>query len=155
MPSRKVKTYLEEAGVKYEIIEHDPVYTAQEIAAATHIKGEELAKAVMVKADDEIIMVVMPATHRVDFDLLKKALGKQDVRLAREDEFSSLFPDCEVGAMAPLGKLYNLKLIVDESLAKDKEIVFNAGTHRDIVKITYADYERLEQPQLATVSIHI
>ena len=155
MPSRKVKKYLKDAGLEYELITHDTVYTAQEVAASTHVRGKELAKAIMVKADGDMIMVVTPATRMIDFDLLKKVLGKEDVSLAREEEFADLFPDCETGAMPPLGKLYNVDVIVDESLAEDEEIVFNAGTHHDIIKISYADFKKLEKPKLAPVTTHI
>ena len=155
MPSRKIKAYLEEAGVPYRIIEHDTVYTAQELAAVTHVKGKEIAKAVMVKADDELVMVVVPSTHMIDFELLKKQLKKNRVSLAREEEFSPLFPDCEIGAMPPLGNLYNVDTIVAKSLSDDTDIVFNAGTHHDIVKISYADFEKLEKPILADITTHI
>ena len=154
MPSRKVKEYLEKAGIGYDVLEHDVVYTAQEVAALTHVKGEELAKAVLVKADGEMLMAVLPATRKLDFPLLKKALGKKNVSLASEEEFSPLFPDCELGAAPPLGKLYNMKMIVDDSLGEDEEIVFNAGTHHDIIKISYKDYERLEQPKMAAIAAH-
>jgi Ala-tRNA(Pro) deacylase len=59
------------------------------------------------------------------------------VRLATEAEFASLFPDCELGAMPPLGELYGLPVYVDESLSVDKEIIFSAGTHRDAIRMNY------------------
>lgn len=155
MPSRKVKAYLDGAGVKYEVIEHPTVYTAQEIAAVTHVKGKELVKAVMVKADGEMVMLALPATRKINFEMLKGVLGGKNVTLAKEEEFESLFPDCETGAMPPFGKLYNVSVIAAQSLADDKEIMFNAGTHHDIIKISFDDYKILENPRLAAFTIHI
>jgi len=155
MPSRKVKEYLDQAGIKYEIMEHDTVYTAQEVAAVTHVSGEELAKTVIINADGKIMMAVMPSTRKIDFELLKKNLGAKNITLTKEQDFSPLFPDCEIGAMPPLGKLYKMEMIVDQSLAEDTQIVFNAGTHHDIIKISYADFEKLEQPKLANITGHI
>lgn len=155
MPSRKVKEYLDNAGVKYGVMEHDTAYTAQEVAAATHVKGQELVKAVIVKTDGNMLMAVIPSTRKLDFELLKKILKIEDASLAREEEFSPLFADCEIGAMPPLGKLYNVDVIADESLAEDKEIVFRAGTHNDIIRISYEDYKKLENPKLAKITTHI
>jgi len=155
MPSRKIKAYLDQAGVKYEVIEHSVVYTAQEVAAVTHVKGKELIKAVMIKTDDELIMLALPATRKIDFPTLKKLLGKKEVSLAQEEEFAPLFPDCETGAMPPLGKLYQVSVIADQSLTEDQEIMFNAGTHHEIIKMGLEDFKRLENPRMETFTIHI
>ncbi|MBN1900554.1 YbaK/EbsC family protein [Candidatus Sumerlaeota bacterium] len=155
MPSRKVKEYLDNAGVKYKVMEHDTAFTAQEVAAATHVKGKELVKAIMVKTGDQMIMAVTPSTRKLDFELLKKILKAKNVILASEEEFAPLFADCEIGAMPPMGKLYNVDVIADESLADDKEIVFRAGTHHDIIRISYEDYKKLENPKLAKITTHI
>jgi Ala-tRNA(Pro) deacylase len=155
MPSHKVKDYLDKAKVKYKVLEHDTAYTAQEVAAATHVKGKELVKAVMVKTDGKMLMVVMPSTRKLDFELLKKTLKAKDTALASEEEFGPLFPDCEVGAMPPMGNLYKVDVIADESLADDEEIVFRAGTHHDIIKISYDDFQKLEKPKLAKITTHI
>jgi Ala-tRNA(Pro) deacylase len=155
MPSRKVKTYLDAAGIKYDVIEHTTVYTAQEVAAVTHIKGNELVKAIMAKVDGELVMLVLPSTCKINFELLRQNFEGKKVTLAREEEFSPLFPDCETGAMPPLGKLYDVNTIVDESLADDREIVFKAGTHHDIIKISFEDYKRIENPKMASFTTHI
>ena len=155
MPSRKVKAYLDNAGVKYEVVEHPAVYTAQEVAAVTRVKGKELVKAVMVKVDGELVMLALPATRKINFEVLREILGGKKVILAHEEEFSSLFPDCDTGAMPPLGNLYNVTTLVDQSLAEDKEIVFNAGTHHDIIKISFEDFKRIEKPKMAGFTIHI
>ena len=143
---RHIKEFLDTAHVSYRHAIHSPAYTAQEIAHLQHISGKELAKAVMVVADKELIMAVLPASHRLDLDALKKHLGARKVRLAQEEEFEKTFPGCELGAMPPLGNLYHVSVWVDEALHNNPSLVFNAGSHTDTVEMSYADFERLVRP---------
>lgn len=147
MPSKKLKDFLDQNNIKYVTIRHSLAYTSQEIAASAHIKGKNLAKTVLVKINGKMAMAVLPATHKVDFDLFKKAIGYENVRLANEQEFLDKFPECEVGAMPPFGNLYNMEVYVDEALSEDKEIAFNAGTHVELIQMSYEDFERLVQPK--------
>ncbi|MEG8946181.1 aminoacyl-tRNA deacylase [Rosettibacter firmus] len=147
MPSKKLKDFLDQNNIKYVTIRHSLAYTSQEIAASAHIKGKNLAKTVLVKINGKMAMAVLPATHKVDFDLLKKAVGYENIRLANEQEFLDRFPECEVGAMPPFGNLYNMEVYVDEALSEDKEIAFNAGTHVELIQMSYEDFERLVQPK--------
>lgn len=149
---RRLKDYLDENKIKYVKITHSSAYTAQEIAASTHIPGKELAKTVIVRVNDGFAMVVLPASRRINFDQLKDVIGNNEIRLAEEDEFKGLFPDCEVGAMPPFGNLYNLPVYVASALTEDKEIAFNAGTHTDVIKISYSDFEKLVKPTVGTFS---
>ena len=153
MPANKIKEYLDSYQIKYITIDHSLAYTAQEIAAAAEVPGKELAKTVIAKIDGELVMVVLPASFRIDTDLLKKAAGAKKVELAGEDEFQDLFSGCELGAMPPFGNLYGLKVFVAESLAEDKEIVFNACSHRELIRLRYADFARLVDPVVANFSI--
>jgi len=136
---------LEKNRVHFEILQHREAFTAQELAAIEHVKGKQHAKVVIVKADGERLMTVVPADHRVDLEKLSKMTGKR-LELAAEEEFAPLFPDCAKGAMPPFGSLYNLPTYVDRSLTRAEHIVFEAGTHTDAVKMRYADYERLAKP---------
>jgi Ala-tRNA(Pro) deacylase len=149
---RRLKEYLNENNIKYVKISHSPAYTAQEIAASVHIPGKELAKTVIVKVQDNYAMAVLPATHRINFDLLKKAIGAETIRLADEKEFKDIFLDCEVGAMPPFGNLYKLPVYVASTLSEDKEIVFNAGTHIDMIRMGYSDFKKLVKPIVANFS---
>lgn len=149
MPVTKFKEYLDSRQIKYVSIAHSTAYTAQEIAALTHIPGQEMAKTVMVKLDDALAMAVLPASFQVDLALLKAAAGANSARLAGEADFSASFPDCETGAMPPFGNLYGIAVYVDESLTGDREIAFNAGFHNELVRMSYADYERLAKPKVA------
>lgn len=152
MPGQKVKEFLEQHQVKYVTISHSTAYTAQEIAASAHIPGQDLAKSVMIKIDGRMAMAVLPARYNVDFDLLKGVIGKNSIELASEEEFKYLFPDCEIGAMPPFGNLYDMPVYVAESLAEDEEIVFNAGTHRELIRVAFKDFKRLVNPTLGKFS---
>ena len=152
MPAAKLKQFLDTNNVRYLSIRHSPAYTAQEIAALAHIPGRELAKTVMVKIDGSMAMAVLPATKRLDLDALKQVAGAQTTSLASEQEFARMFPDCEPGAMPPFGNLYGMKVYADQTLTADEHIAFNAGTHAELVQMTYADFARLVQPAVATLS---
>ena len=135
--------------IKYVTITHSLAYTAQEIAASAHVTGKELAKTVIVKIDDKMAMAVLPASYKENFDLLKKAARASKVQLASEQQFRDMFPEREVGAMPPFGNLYGMEVFVDESLSQDEEIAFNAGSHTELIKLAYRDFERLVKPKAA------
>lgn len=145
---KRLEEYLKKNAVKYKVVAHQEAYTAQEVAAAMHVRGKDLAKPVMVKADGGFVMAVVPASLKVDFRKLKDVLKKKDVRLATEDEFKVLFPDCEPGAEPPFGNLYSVDTLVDRKLTGDESIFFNAGTHYQAVEIDYKDFERLVKPRV-------
>jgi Ala-tRNA(Pro) deacylase len=152
MPAKKLKEFLDSNRVKYVSISHSSAYTAMEIAAMAHVPGKDMAKTVMVKIDGHMAMAVLPATHMIKMDLLKKAIGSGDVRLATEQEFKDKFPDCEVGAMPPFGNLYNMDVYASDSLKEDEEIVFNAGSHTELFKLSYKDFEKLVNPKVVQIS---
>ncbi|SMO66927.1 aminoacyl-tRNA deacylase [Gracilimonas mengyeensis] len=153
MPLNRLIDYLDQHDKKYVVIKHSKAFTAQEVAASAHIPGKEMAKTVIVKVDGDFKMVVLPSTHDVEFEAIKDALNAETVKLATEDEFESMFPDCEVGAMPPFGNLYDMDTLVSEALAEDKEIAFNAGTHKELVKMSYADFEELEKPKVFPLGV--
>lgn len=152
MPVRKVKEFLDNQNIKYVTISHSAAYTAQEIAASAHIPGKEVAKTVMVKIDGKMAMAVLPASYKVDFDLFKKVAGTSKVELATEKEFKDMFPGCDVGAMPPFGNLYGMDVFVAESLGEDEEIAFNAGSHAELIRLAYKDFERLAKPKVGRFS---
>lgn len=133
-------------------VSHSQAYTAQEIASLAHVRGKELAKTVMVKIDGKMAMAVLPASYRVNFDLLKAAAGTRGVELASEWEFKDMFPDCDTGAMPPFGNLYGMAVFVADSLAEDEEIAFNAGSHTELIRLLYKDFERLVSPAVVKLS---
>ena len=149
MPAQKVKQFLDENEVKYVSISHSPAFTAQEIAASAHVPGKQLAKTVMVQVDAKMAMAVLPASLDIDFDRLREVAGAETVELASESEFSDLFPGCEPGAMSPFGNLYDMAVYVEQTLTEDREIAFNAGSHSELVKLLYRDFEMLVKPTVA------
>ncbi|MDH5589177.1 MAG: YbaK/EbsC family protein [Gemmatimonadota bacterium] len=152
MPVNRLTEYLEANDVRFVTIKHSPAFTAQEIAARAHVPGKELAKTVMVKVDGRMAMVVLPAPDHVSQRRLKEFCGAEEVELASEDEFADIFPQCEVGAMPPFGNLWDVDVFVDQRLREDEEITFNAGTHTELVRLAYADFERLVKPTVGILS---
>ena len=148
MPVTTLKRFLDENHVRYVTIRHSPAYTAQEIAASAHIPGKELAKTVMVKLDGELALAVLPASFKVDFEMLKATSGAGEVELATEAEFRDRFPGCEVGAMPPFGNLFGMKTYVAEPLTEDEQIAFNAGSHTELIQLRFSDFERLVKPEV-------
>lgn len=152
MPINKVKEFLNVHGTKYVAISHSKAYTAQGIAAISHISGKELAKAVIVKLDGDLAMAVLPASYQVDLEELRRKTGVRTAELATEREFKQHFSDCETGAMPPFGNLYDIPVYVDETLTEDREIAFNAGSHYELIKMKYADFEQLVKPEVMQFS---
>jgi Ala-tRNA(Pro) deacylase len=155
MSLQRLRAFLDEQKVKYVTITHSPAFKAQDIAAAAHIPGKEMAKTVMVKIDKEMAMVVLPASMKVDFVRLLEATGAQEVELAHEREFKGLFPDCALGTMPPFGNLFGLRTFVAEELTEDEEIAFNAGSPTEVIKLAYGDYERVVQPRVLPFRITV
>jgi len=152
MPVKKLKEFLDSNNIKYISMTHSSAYTAQEIAASAHIPGKELAKTVIVKLDGKMAMAILPASYKVNLDMLKEASGAESIRLSDEHEFIDKFPGCEPGAMPPFGNLYGMDVYVSKSLSEDEEIAFNAGSHTELIKLSYKDFERLVNPRIIEFS---
>ncbi len=143
-------TYLRDNNVQYQLIEHDPAFTAHDVAQTSHIPEGELAKTIVVRTDSGFCMAVLRADHIIDESLLRRVLQVKDLHLAHEEDLSFLFPDCQIGAMPPFGNLYDMPVIIDKSLAADDSIVFNARTHSKVIRMKYDDYEELVRPRVAS-----
>jgi Ala-tRNA(Pro) deacylase len=148
----KLQEYLDANKIKYQMLTHSTAYTAQEIAALQHVPGRQMAKVVMVRTGGKLIMTVLPATHYVDLARMEKMLGGH-VELATEEQFRGFFPGCEVGGEPPFGNLFEIEVWVDLSLTKNDEIVFNAGNHRQTIRMRYEDYSRLVTPRVASFAV--
>lgn len=144
--SELVTTYLCEQGAPYTLQHHRTTYTAHDTAATEHIADQQVAKVVVVVADDRPVMLVLPASLKVNLAHLGPLIGAQTVRLAHERELVRIFPDCEIGAMPPFGNLYGLPVYVDQALTANETIVCQAGTHTETIRLAYADFARLVQP---------
>ncbi|MCK4872132.1 MAG: YbaK/EbsC family protein [Phycisphaerales bacterium] len=151
MPLTKLKNFLDEHRVNYQLIPHTVAYTAQGTAAAAHVHGQNLAKTVIVDIDGKLAMVVMPATHKLRLDFFRDTVNASVVQVAEESQFADLFPGCEVGAMPPFGNLFGMPVYVDESLTEDEEIAFNAGSHTELLQLRYEDFSRLVEPKVIRI----
>jgi len=148
MPVEKLKSFLDMNGVRFVTIKHSNAYTSQEIAASAHVSGREFAKTVMIRIGDKMAMAVLSASYQIDFGLLREIFRDKTISIAPETEFKNSFPDCEPGAMPPFGNLYGMEVYVDEVLTADREIAFNAGSHSEIIRLSYEDFARLVKPKV-------
>jgi len=147
--------YLSDKGINYVSDEHPPAYTAQEVAAREHVSGDMTAKPVIVHDGVQYVMCVLPASYRLNLEKVSRALESIDLRLASEEEMGEIFDDCEIGAEPPFGNIYRMETYVDEHLAADEEIVFQAGSHSRSVRMRYLDYKTLARPQIADLAEHL
>jgi len=150
MPVRKLKAFLDQEKIKYVNIIHSTAYTAQEVAASAHITGREMAKTIIVELDGQMAMAVLPANRKIVLQDLREVTGSDQVKFASEEGFQKAFPDCETGAMPPFGNLYGMDVYVAESLTGNEDIAFNAGSHTEVFKMAYKDFERLVQPKVVS-----
>ena len=149
-----LREYLDQQGVNYKVCHHQPVFSSQELAAAEHVPGDHVIKPVVVRADGEWVMCALPATHRVDLNELRNQLRADDVKLADEQTLQRLFPECELGAEPPIGRLFGMPTLMDESLTRDDVVTFQAGTHQDAITMSLAEYRRITQPEIAHFGRH-
>lgn len=147
-------TYLQEQHIAFETQQHRVAFTAQDVATSERIRNDMMAKVVIVVADGNLVMLVLPASYRVNFVQLPEVIRAKEVWLASETEVAAAFPDCEVGAMPPFGNLYNLPVYVDSRLAAEDVIVFQVGTHTDTIHMKYADFARLVEPKMVSFAAH-
>jgi len=143
---QRIRDYLDSQNVSYEAIHHSQAFTAQEVAHSLHVSGKKCVKAVVAEADHKIIIVVMPASHRLNFQELKSALKVNQLEMLVESELVDLFPDCDLGAIPPFGNLYGMDVWVDRAVASTEKIVFCAGTHEDCIRMRYSDFAKLTRP---------
>lgn len=149
----KLEAYLRQQNVPFEVQRHRTAYTAQEVAASEHIPSKMVAKSVMVFADGNMTMLVLPASYQVDLAQVHKLLGAEFVRMADEPEFANYFPDCEIGAMPPFGNLYDIPVYVDTHLTEDAYIVFPVGTYTETMSVRYQDFDRVVKPKVGPFSV--
>lgn len=150
-----VLEYLDRHSAHYEMNDHVDTFTAQQMAAQTHIPGMHVAKPVIVRADEKVYMCVLPACCKIDMDALKSQVNAEDVELVDEKEMAKLFPDCQLGAEPPIGGIYGLTTIIDKSLEEDDYVAFQGGTHDKTIKMTMQEYKNLTHPCVLDFSYHI
>ena len=149
----KLVEFLDKNQIRYVNVSHSTAFTAQDVAESVHIPGKEMAKTVIVWMDGAMAMVVLPASSMIDFNKLKEFSGAKSVELASESEFKDRFPECEIGAMPPFGNLFNTRVYADKMLSDDREISFNAGSHHELIRLPYSDFERLVKPGVGSFAV--
>jgi Ala-tRNA(Pro) deacylase len=147
MRNKTLEKFLDDHHVKYDLVRHSITYTAPETAAAAHISGKQLAKSVVVRLDGKLALVVLPAHSALDLKEFKEQLKAGKLELAHEYEFQDKFKGCELGAIPPIGELFNIDVYLDERLTSEDEIAFNAGTHSELIKLSLKDFEKLVKPK--------
>jgi Ala-tRNA(Pro) deacylase len=152
MATRRIREFLVGNKIQYGLINHTCAYTAQEVAEFSHVPGRYMAKVVVVWLDGKLAIVVVPAIKVVDLVKLRRETGALDARLAEEADFRDRFSDCQVGTVPPFGNLYGLDTLLDRQLTSGEQFAFNAGTHRDVMVIRYADYSGLVKPRIVDVA---
>ncbi len=153
MARTRLHTYLNEQNVKFTTVSHSAAFTAQETAASAHVRGVELAKTVIVSLDGTLTMCVLPASHQVDFALLRESTDSKTASLVPEEDYKQLFPDCGPGAEPPFGNLYGMDVVVSGALLQDREVAFNACSYSEIVRMSLDDYLRLVKPRVLDFSV--
>jgi Ala-tRNA(Pro) deacylase len=150
-----VRQFLDQSRRHYDVLTHLETHSAMGMAQAVHMPGDEVAKPVILKADGNYVMAVIPATYRIDLDKARDALHAHSLELAHENDFGRLFPDCERGARPPFGSLYGMPTMVDRALTRDDRIVFEGNTHREAFRMSFREFEELEHPQMADIACHV
>ena len=150
--SVKVRDFMKENDVDYEVIQHGVTYTAQETAASVHRPGREVVKPVLITDGEKFVLAIVDAPHLVDLDRFARVSGMEGAVLAQESDMRELFPDCEPGAMPPFGNLYGIEVYCDSKLAEDDSITFNACTHHEAVRMKWDDFQRLVRPVMVDIS---
>lgn len=147
--STRIRDYLDSNKVSYQPLSHPQAFEASNVAHALHVSEGQFAKAIVLRADGHRLMAVLPASQRLNMHELKEALGVKHLEMAPESELTKLDAECELGAFPPFGQLYGMEVWVDRNVARSEEIVFNAGTHRDVLRMKYSEYARLANPHSA------
>jgi len=151
----RVTEFLNDLSINYDVMNHKPAFTAQQMAALEHEPGKYVAKPVIIKADGEFIMCVLAACYKIDLGALKNQLGASKVELADENEIAKIFEDCDLGAEPPFGNLYDLPVIMDKALENDDHILFQAGTHEQAIRMNMDDYRKLVKPKVLDFTYHM
>ncbi len=138
----RVAAYLGNAQVDYETVGHPAEPTSSEIAQSAHIPGNQLVKAVLLKDEKGHLLAVLPSTHHIDFGAIKSLIHRS-LDVASENELKSYFPDCDLGAVPPIGAAYTLDTIADKSLQDEEVLYFEAGDESQLIKVDKATFVTL------------
>ena len=155
MATRRIREFLDGNHARYVTLNHSPAYTTSQVAESAHVPGRSMAKVVVVVVGGRLAMAVVPVTRDVDLERLREETGKNDVRLADEEEFVQRFEGCKLGTAPPFGSLFGMETYVDRALAASPQIAFNAGTHTDVIVMDFGEYCRLAKPKIVNIGMRV
>ena len=138
----KVSDYLADLDIAYDVLTHPHTMTSSESAQASHVPGARLAKSVVLEDDDGYVMVVVPSNRKVDLGELHRQTNRS-LGLATEGELGRLFADCEIGALPPIGPAYGIETLVDDAIAEQSEVYFEAGDHEQLIRVSHEGFHAL------------
>lgn len=140
--ARNLKTFLAQKNISYDVVEHARTSSSTQTAQTAHVPGNRLAKAVVLEDDDGFVLAVVPSSYHVELGILSKQMERK-LRLASESQLPEMFGDCELGAVPPVGDPYGLKTVVEEDLAQQVDVYFEAGDHEKLIHVTHDEFQRL------------
>lgn len=138
----KVEAFLSDKGIPYDLVSHPKTYSSSETASAAHIPEDHIAKGVVLKDAQGYLLVVIPASEWINLNRVRDELNR-DLHLTPEEEMERLFPDCEPGAVPPLGEAYGIESILDEALTSLASVYLEAGDHKQLIKVTNEQFHSL------------
>lgn len=140
--ARNLESFLAQKNIAYDIVEHPRTGSSTQTAQTAHVSGKRLAKAVVLEDDEGFLLAVVPSSHHVELGMLGKQMQRR-LRLASEAQLPSMFGDCELGAVPPVGDPYGLKTVIEEDLAEQSDVYFEAGDHEKLIHVTHDEFQRL------------
>lgn len=149
---QRIRDFLDSQDVTYEQLSHPIAFTGQDVAHTLHLSGKKCAKTVVLNGDGKLVMAVIPAASRINLQDLRATMEVRHLEMLPESELIKLLPDCEPGAIPPLGPLYGMEVWVDRTISDSEQIVFCAGTHEDSVRMKYSDFAKLIRPRSSRFS---
>lgn len=139
---KKITNFLKKHNIDYEEIKHKTVYTAHDLAQTLKTELKAIGKTLAIKADKKYILVVVPATHKVDFNKLKKLLKAKKVEIAREVQLGKIFK-MKPGTVAPFGSLHGIPVYLEKSLLKNKLVLISGGSYTESLRMKAKDLQKL------------
>ena len=149
---KKVKSYLDKQGIDYEEIAHKTVYTAYDAAQTLKKELKEIAKNLLIKADNTYALVIVPADKKLDLNKIKKALSAKSVSIPKEKEMIRILK-IKPGAISSFGKLHKLETLIDKAMLNTKKAIFSTGSLTDSFFLKVKDFVQMEEAKLADIAM--
>ena len=129
-----LKNYLDDLEVEYELVDHPYASNSMDIAREAHVPPEKIAKCVMLEDEGGYVMAVCPASSRIKLGNLYRQINRR-LEFASEQELADLLDDCVLGAIPPIGDVYDIEVVIDEALLTESDVYFEAGDHEELIHV--------------------